>query len=346
MNSTPLVSIISSVYNVERFIEKMVLSLTNQTYKHLEIVLIDNASTDSSGRILDDLATKDKRIKVVHLDKNRGPSGGINEAIKLINGTFFTHMDSDDWMDLDCVEKVISQCPDNVDYAIWKFKEHFEDGKITEPFSSFKTGELTVENKKQSLIAHLLFMDGTYDNYIIKEVGTPWMKLYRTEKIKGLLHDTDFAVFEDYLFNIKAIKKMDNFFFVDNTYYNLRRGTVSYTSSKSMNLKKANDFIVALDKIKEEISPFIDSEIVHDAWLHFSFNLTNYIFVLIFPHFHIRDVKKMYGKKTLVSLKKVCSTSIKVERKSFKIFIKRIALLLPLNVFMLYNRIYGHFIKK
>lgn len=89
------ISIIIPVYNVEKYLEKCVNSILNQTYKNLEIILIDDGSTDNSGKIANDLSKKDNRIKVIHKE-NGGASTARNEGLKVITGDFVSFIDSDD----------------------------------------------------------------------------------------------------------------------------------------------------------------------------------------------------------------------------------------------------------
>ena len=94
----PLISIIIPVYNVEKYIEKCVTCLTAQTYKNIEIILIDDGSTDDSGIICDALAKTDDRIVVLH-QENSGVSAARNNALDIMKGDYVTFVDSDDYVD-------------------------------------------------------------------------------------------------------------------------------------------------------------------------------------------------------------------------------------------------------
>lgn len=99
----PLISIIIPVYNVERYIEKCVDSLIAQTYKNIEIILINDGSTDASGVICDNLAKIDDRIVVMH-QENAGVSAARNNALDIMNGEYVTFVDSDDYVDPQFIE--------------------------------------------------------------------------------------------------------------------------------------------------------------------------------------------------------------------------------------------------
>lgn len=98
-----LISVIIPVYNVEKYLDKCVLSVINQTYTNLEIILIDDGSSDSSGKLCDKWSKSDKRIKVYH-KKNGGLSDARNYGIKKSNGEYLVFIDSDDFVDIKYVE--------------------------------------------------------------------------------------------------------------------------------------------------------------------------------------------------------------------------------------------------
>lgn len=107
-NITPhgKISIIVPVYNVEEFLAECIESLINQTYSDLEILLVDDGSKDSSGKIADDYALKDSRIKVIH-KPNGGVSSARNEALRACTGEYILFVDSDDWIKKDTCERVL-----------------------------------------------------------------------------------------------------------------------------------------------------------------------------------------------------------------------------------------------
>ena len=89
------VSIIVPVYNVEKYLPKCIESILNQTYTNLEVILIDDGSTDSSGKICDEYARRDGRIKVIHKE-NGGNSSARNAGLDCCTGDFLAFVDSDD----------------------------------------------------------------------------------------------------------------------------------------------------------------------------------------------------------------------------------------------------------
>ena len=125
-----LISVIVPVYNVEEYVEKCVLSIINQTYKNLEIILVDDGSTDNSGKICDEIAIKDNRIKVIH-KKNGGLSDARNVGIDIAKGDYLGFVDSDDYIDYNMYEELfdVIKCHD-VDIVYSNFQTEYLDGRI------------------------------------------------------------------------------------------------------------------------------------------------------------------------------------------------------------------------
>lgn len=101
----PLISVIVPVYKVEQFLARCVDSIRFQTYRNLEIILVDDGSPDRCGEICDDYAKLDSRIRVIH-KTNGGLSSARNAGIDVANGQYLAFVDSDDWVDTDCYEKM------------------------------------------------------------------------------------------------------------------------------------------------------------------------------------------------------------------------------------------------
>lgn len=117
-----LISIIIPVYNVNQYLVKCLESIVNQTYTNLQIVLVDDGSTDSSGRICDDYAKQDSRIKVIH-KINGGLSDARNTGINIANGDYITFVDSDDYVCNEYIETLFNLLKDyDADVAIGSFQ--------------------------------------------------------------------------------------------------------------------------------------------------------------------------------------------------------------------------------
>lgn len=100
MENTPLLSVIVPVYNVEDYVGRCVDSILNQTYRNLEVILVDDGATDSSGAICDAFQEKDSRVRVIHKE-NGGLSSARNTGLEAATGEYITFVDSDDWIEAD-----------------------------------------------------------------------------------------------------------------------------------------------------------------------------------------------------------------------------------------------------
>lgn len=128
-----LVSVIVPVYNVEKYVGDCIESLIRQSYKNIEIILVDDGSTDSSGQLCDVYATKDIRIKVIHKE-NGGLSDARNAGIDSARGVYYSFVDGDDFLAKDAILKMISGMKEKkCDISVCNMIRYFENGE-TEAF--------------------------------------------------------------------------------------------------------------------------------------------------------------------------------------------------------------------
>lgn len=106
MDSSYKVSIIIPAYNVEKYLRRCLDSVVNQTYKNIDIILVDDGSSDGTGRVCDEYAQKDARIRVIH-QKNQGQAAARNNAMKIAEGEYIAYVDSDDYVTPDYIEYMV-----------------------------------------------------------------------------------------------------------------------------------------------------------------------------------------------------------------------------------------------
>ena len=116
MKELPLISVIVPVYKVEKYLDRCIASITGQTYRNLEIILVDDGSPDGSGAICDAWAAKDSRIKVIHKE-NDGAGAARNTALDAASGEIISMIDSDDYLETHMYEHLYSLMQDGVDIA-------------------------------------------------------------------------------------------------------------------------------------------------------------------------------------------------------------------------------------
>ena len=125
-NKNKKISVIIPIYKVEKYLDRCLESVTNQTYKNLEIILVDDGSPDASPEICDKWAKKDNRIKVFH-KPNGGVSSARNLGIENATGDYLTFIDSDDTIELETYEKCVAKLNDEVDTVFFKMKNIYPD---------------------------------------------------------------------------------------------------------------------------------------------------------------------------------------------------------------------------
>ncbi len=116
MSEMPLISVIVPVYRVEKYLDRCLQSITGQTYRNLEIILVDDGSPDSSGAICDAWAAKDSRIRVIHKE-NAGAGAARNSGLDVATGDIVSMIDSDDYLEVHMYEHLLSLMTEDVDIA-------------------------------------------------------------------------------------------------------------------------------------------------------------------------------------------------------------------------------------
>lgn len=169
------VSIVIPVYNVEKYIRECLDSIINQTYKNLEIILVDDESKDKSGIICDEYAIKDSRIKVVH-KKNGGAASARNIALDLLTGDYISFIDSDDYVASQYIEYLVKYLEqNNADISICSYYDLYTDNMIQYDLANktftkkqylenflrdWTSGILWNKLFKKELLEHVRFIEG------------------------------------------------------------------------------------------------------------------------------------------------------------------------------------------
>lgn len=187
---TPLISVIIPVYNVEKYLHRCLDSVIAQTYQNLEIICVDDGSIDDSGKICDQYAVRDARIKVIH-QENQGLSAARNRGLDAAEGEYIAFVDSDDYILEDMYKKMLDKLLNyNVDLCVCQWQYEFSDGRQV---VKRKNIDPTIYGRKVSLeFARFLYM-GNYENGV---VVAAWNKLYRRvllDKIRfeGRIHEDE-----------------------------------------------------------------------------------------------------------------------------------------------------------
>ena len=216
MNSAPIISIIVPAYNVALYLRKCLDSLINQTCRDIEIILINDGSTDETGTICSEYAKKDNRINFIN-KSNSGLSASRNVGIKSASGRYLMFVDADDWIDLETCEIAYrTAITHNVDVVLWSYIKEYSDKSIIKKIL-LKEGyldKLETQDHIHRRMIGLLNKELKHPENS-NTIVTAWSKLYKTDIIKNnsiYFIDTKIIGTEDALFNLQV------FYYVNSTY--------------------------------------------------------------------------------------------------------------------------------
>ena len=207
-NEKQLVSVIIPIYNVEKYINKCLESVRRQTYKNIEVIMVNDGSTDSSGKIAEDFSHKDSRF--LYFEKqNNGLSSARNFGLNSAVGKYVFFLDSDDWLLENCIENYVKEFDDTIDIVIGKYM--LEDnilGKSYVPYEAEKINEVFKQEKKEREILerHLNAYPG--HGFLIRDTLMPvWKNMYKRNllTIYNIVFVSERKIgSEDYAFNFEA----------------------------------------------------------------------------------------------------------------------------------------------
>lgn len=213
-----LVSVIVPVYNMEEHLERCINSIINQSYENIEIILINDGSTDNSAIICDSLVEKDRRVKVIHKE-NEGVSIARNTGLSRANGFYITFVDPDDWISMQLIEQLIVKAEEeSCDIVSCCAFIEYKGEKIK---NSFFKDNGTVILDKNRVIAQLISNNYNNDSDKFIDIGVPWGKLYRKEYIikNNVQFKPGLRRMQDNIFNLFAFHYADKIVYIDEPLY-------------------------------------------------------------------------------------------------------------------------------
>lgn len=223
-----LVSVIVAVYNIEEYLPRCVDSILAQTYEKLEIILVDDGSTDKSGAICDAYAGKDERIRVIH-KRNGGLSDARNAGMDTASGEYIGFVDGDDWVDREMYRAMYEACEkENAQIAACRYKQITKSGVV-----DASTGNSVSLSKTEALE---IYVCGD-DRYLI--YNSVWSKLFSAELIRGMRFPVG-KNSEDIMFTTRAFCQMNRLVYLDTAYYNYvldREGSIMNEKAGERRLK-------------------------------------------------------------------------------------------------------------
>ncbi|MDO4742207.1 MAG: glycosyltransferase [Candidatus Saccharibacteria bacterium] len=234
LEKNPKVSIIIPIYNTSKYLSKCLDRVINQTYHNLEIILIDDGSTDGSAQIINSYAKKDSRIKVIH-QKNSGQSAARNAGLKIATGDYLNFIDSDDVVAKTFIEELLKPYLKNLNTSLtvcglrynWLKTKTFKDVYI----NNLRPRKKTESNK--AYILYLLAIDGRLYSSV--------NKLYKKEYLNNLVFDKTLNFAEDTKFVLDYLNNTpndSNISFIPKALYHYNYGTETSTMKKTATIWK------------------------------------------------------------------------------------------------------------
>jgi len=266
MGVRPKVSVIMPVYNVENYLRQCLDSVINQTLRDIEIICIDDQSTDGSLGILKDYAAIDPRIRII-TQKNAGAGAARNTGLKVAKGEYLSFLDSDDFFELDMLEKAYHACStNNLDFVVFRSDKFDNDSKTYIPLYYSIRKDLLPDKKVFN------YRDIPKDLFKVF-VGWAWDKLYSHEFVvsNNLLFQEQRTT-NDLLFVFTALVKAKRIMVMDDV---LAHHRISLQSSLSRTREKSwCCFYNALLALREELKKAGIYEEVEQSYINYSLHFS------------------------------------------------------------------------
>ena len=241
-----MISVIIPVYNVERYLHRCLQSVLNQTYTEFEVILIDDGSTDKSGKICDSVLS-DKRCKVIH-QNNQGVSSARNKGLAASKGEYILFVDPDDWLDQEMLEKLITGIGDT-DLAMCF---HYVANETSD-------GEYEFVEQRYYDIKEPYKTENVYYDILMKS-GPLWNKLIKRDAIGEMLFRTDMTYGEDTVFIAKCLEHVRTAVIVPECLYyyqRVRKGNVVSSAIDNRSLEYLENIKEVFDCCKSVNCPSV-----------------------------------------------------------------------------------------
>lgn len=298
------ISVIIPAYNVENYIEKCIESVINQTFRNIEIIVIDDGSTDGTTSIIRRYSKKDRRIVPIY-KKNSGVSDSRNIGIDKFTGDYVFFLDSDDWIDEDYFEnavKVLNEHEIDILFNAWVVETDGITKDVFEKKAQFAMDQKTAIEK---FLKQKLFGWGSVATF------------YKKDIIKRCKFDCKIRYGEDFYFKYQVIKKSNNFYYTPIVSYHYVRRMTSATKSYSL-VKRIDDLIVIKRVMQAENNEVSD-------YLYFREYVPRLIEYAIFAITNSNNQNKTYGKKfrdeILLNFNKILHSKLATKTTKIKLII-------------------------
>lgn len=257
-----LVSIIIPVYNAEKFLKKCIESVISQSYEKIELILVNDGSTDNSETICNEYTLIDKRIRVIS-QKNKGPAAARNTGIRHATGTMVFFLDADDFIDNKAIEVLVANYNQyQPDMVMGNFCKLENSGEIINQTVSFNPDNKPFEDEnivlsKRDTVSYVRHFLKHPSNHLISYC---WGRLYKLSVIKNneIYAKEDMRLFEDFVFNLEYLKNINEIVFVNKPLYTYTMHNIHI--SASMAIVNGDSLLHDMSVFKEKASEFLQEK--------------------------------------------------------------------------------------
>lgn len=217
----PIISVIIPIFNVEKYIEDCLESVVNQTYRNLQIILVDDGSTDNCGEICDKYATLDNRVSVIH-KHNAGHASALNTGFEMVKGKWLYFLDSDDWLDINAFDDLMKKAGETkADLIYFDYRKIFTNGK-TKRYNILPTAEQYYHDTQNY---------NTFRNYYWGN-GAVWNFIIKTELILNKVRfRTGLRAGYDSFFKLECYRFISSYAYLNKSLHNYRIVKTSITNT-------------------------------------------------------------------------------------------------------------------
>lgn len=312
-----LISVIVPIYNAEKYLKRCIESIINQTYKNMEIILINDGSKDNSKKICNEFLEKDCRIKLINKE-NEGVSAARNYGINVAIGKYISFVDADDWLEKNFLLEMYNKLKEyNVDYVTCGYNRAYDN--CVKMLNNDLKEELVSPNE---YIIKILNVQNGY--------GFAHMKLIRKNAIGNIRFNTNISVGEDAFFNIQLCKKIDKFLIYNKALYNYYFNQNSVVRNYDKNY--CNKYLNSMNLMNSYIrNNYLDSEVIQNLYNYIAYHI---LLICVNYCYHPEN-----NNKSIKLIREVCN--IELFKKSIKNSnYKNLSITRKVSLFSLKNRLY------
>lgn len=257
----PKVSVIIPVYNVKSFMERSFRSIMEQTYKSIEIIAVDDGSTDGSGEMCDRLAKLDSRIQVYH-KQNGGLSSARNYGLQYVTGELLMFVDSDDWLDPDCISICVKELREQgVDCVLFPYIREFKNKSKPNFILGKENRSINRDEISKRLFGPL--GDGVNHPQNIDDLNMACCKIYYSKFANGMqfLPKSFIGPAEDLAFNAELFLRMESFFYISSVFYHYNK-----TNEHAITATYDGNILPTQQNVYDHLKQLIQNNMLDDSY--------------------------------------------------------------------------------